>query len=99
MDTIVSGSGEETMTTIGARELKEHTGQALRQVRETGEEIEITYHGRVVARLVPPTAPQAAESDWAVVWSDLDRLAVEIGSRWPDGFSAVEAVSERRREF
>ncbi len=40
-------------TTVGAFEAKTHLGQLLDRV-ESGEEIEITRRGRLVARLVPP---------------------------------------------
>ena len=41
------------MRAIGVRELKERASQVLRRVRERGEEVEVTHHGRVVARLIP----------------------------------------------
>ena len=41
------------MRAIGVRELKEHTSQVRRRVRERGEEIEVTHHGRVVVRPIP----------------------------------------------
>ena len=40
------------MTTIGVRELRQHTSKILRRVREEGETVEITYHGEVIARLI-----------------------------------------------
>jgi len=86
------------MTTIGVRELKERTSQVLRRVRERGEEIEVTHHGRVVARLVPVARPRPRRSASAA-WSTLDRVAREIGTRWPKGWSAVRAVREGRREL
>jgi prevent-host-death family protein len=87
------------MLTVGVRELKEHTSQILRRVREEGQEIEVTYHGRVIARLVPVGMSPPDSSDLAAVWTDLDRLAVEIGARWPSGTTASEAVTEGRREL
>jgi prevent-host-death family protein len=86
------------MPTIGVRELKQQTSQVLRRVRERGEEIEVTLHGRVVARLVPAAAPRARRPASAT-WSSLDRVAREIGARWPKGWSAARAVREGRREL
>ncbi len=86
------------MHSIGVRELKEHTGEILRRVREQGEELEITYHGRAIARLIPIRSTPAP-ANLTPVWADLDRLAVEIGARWPAGVTATEAVSEGRREL
>ena len=87
------------MLSVGIRELKEQTSQILRRVREDGEEIQVTYHGRVVARLVPASAPQPGPTDLSAVWTNLDRLAAEIGARWPSGVTAADAVSEGRREL
>jgi len=86
------------MRSIGVRELKAHASRVLRLERETGEEVEVTYHGRAVARLVPVRPARPAAEETAAVWSDLDRLADEIRARWPVGVSAAEAVGEGRRE-
>jgi prevent-host-death family protein len=89
---------ENAMASVGIRELKQNTSAVLRRVREGGEEVEITLHGRVVARLVP-VIRQTNASDRRVrsVWSDIDRLAEEIGSRWPRGVTAARAVRDTRR--
>lgn len=82
---------------IGVRDLRARTSQILRRVREKGETIEITYRGQVIARIVPaiPVKPDAAALD--AIWADLDRLASEIGRKWPANVTAVAAVSEARR--
>ena len=85
------------MAAVGARELKERTSAVLRRVRERGEEIEVTLHGRVVARLVPARPEARPNARRRAAWSDLDRLAREIGARWPKGVSATRAVHEGRR--
>jgi prevent-host-death family protein len=83
------------MVTVGIRELKQQASELVRMVRETGNEVQVTYHGKVVALLIPveKTAPQDEES----AWTKLDNLAAEIGARWPKGVSAAKAVSEVRR--
>jgi prevent-host-death family protein len=86
------------MHSIGIRELKEHISQVLRRVREQGEEYDITYHGQVVARVIPASQARSTADD-RDVWSDLDRLAAEIGAHWPMGISATDAVQEGRREL
>ncbi|HEV8614560.1 MAG TPA: type II toxin-antitoxin system prevent-host-death family antitoxin [Methylomirabilota bacterium] len=86
------------MAAVGVRELKERTSEVLRRVRERGEEIDVTHHGRVVARLVPVARPRPRRQPSAA-WSTLDRVAREIGARWPKGASAVKAVREGRREL
>ena len=35
-------------------EIKDHLSSVIAELIETGEEVEITKHGKVVARLVPP---------------------------------------------
>lgn len=88
------------MATVGVRELKEQTSQILRRVREGRETIEVTYHGKVVARLVPVEEPKIDNSaEIAAVWAEMDRLAAEIGARCPVGVSATDAVREGRREL
>jgi len=82
------------MVTVGVRELKQQTSELIRRVRESGDEIRVTYHGKVVAHILP-VAPDLEETGRA--WDDLDRLAKEIGKRWPEGVSAAQAVSEGRR--
>ena len=82
------------MVTVGVRELKQRASELIRWVRESGDEIQVTLHGKVVARILPvgPT-PQDTRS----AWDDLDRLAAEIGKRWPEGVSAAQAVDEGRQ--
>jgi prevent-host-death family protein len=82
------------MVTVGVRELKQQASKLIRRVRESGDEIQVTLHGKVVARILPvgPT-PQDARS----AWDNLDRLAAEIGKRWPEGVAAAQAVDEGRQ--
>ena len=86
------------METIGVRELKERASEIMRRVREDGDVFEVSYRGRVVARLVPVTEPETKNdlSSFSARW---EKLAKAIGSHWPDGVSAVDAVREGRREL
>ena len=86
------------MRSVGVRELKERTSQVLRDLQASGEEIEVTHHGRVVARLVPVTRVPTRRRT-AAAWSTLDQVAREIGSRWPKGRSATTAVRKGRRDL
>lgn len=83
------------MVTVGIRELKQQASELVRMVRETGKEIQVTYHGQVVALIVP--VKRASKKDEATAWAKLDNLAAQIGARWPKGVSAVDALSEARR--
>ena len=86
------------MRSIGVRELKHQATQIVRRVRERGEEVQVTYRGRPVARLMPIPRRGPTPKETAAIWSDLDRVAAEIGARWPARRTAVAAVREGRRD-
>jgi prevent-host-death family protein len=81
------------MLTVGVRELKQQASELVRMVRETGETIQVTDHGELIALLVPIKPARNNNKAWA----KLDHLAAEIGARWPKDVSAVDAVFETRR--
>ncbi|HLF75425.1 MAG TPA: type II toxin-antitoxin system prevent-host-death family antitoxin [Anaerolineales bacterium] len=83
------------MVTVGIRELKQQTSELIRLVRETGSEVQVTYHGKVVALLVPVNRSKSKSASRA--WTQLDSLAAEISVSWKQGVSAAKAVSEGRR--
>ena len=85
------------MSRVGIRELKQRTSDVLRRVRERGEEVEVTFRGQVVARLVPVSPSTTSGRRARAVWDDIDRLAHEIGARWPKGVGAARAVRDARR--
>ncbi len=87
------------MRRVGVRELKQQTSSILRRVREEGEVIEITYHGEVVARLVPVSPSPPAGEEMAAILADLEQLSAEISARWPEGVSAQEAIDDVRRDL
>ena len=84
------------MQTVGIRELKQQASELVRQVRENGSSVQITYHGKVVALLIP-VEQTTDSSEEAQAWAELDELAAQIGKHWPKGASATEAISEGRR--
>lgn len=87
------------MQSVGVRELKQQASNLLRLVREEGETVEITYHGEVIAHLVPARKPTDTAENLKGWWADLDQLTAEISARWPAGLSAADAVKEDRREL
>lgn len=87
------------MVTVGVRELKQETSKLLRRVREEGETIEITYHGEVIARLVPVAPPEPTDREIAAVLTNLEALSAEISAHWPEGVSALDAINDVRREL
>lgn len=87
------------MRSVGVRELREKTSQIVRDVREKGEEVDITYRGKVVARIVPSGRTRADREEIAAWWRRHDELGKEISKHWPKGVSAVDAIREQRREL
>jgi antitoxin (DNA-binding transcriptional repressor) of toxin-antitoxin stability system len=88
------------MKTLDVGELIECIDEVLRIVEKEGETIEITHYGEVIAHLVPVRMPQSTtESAKRDVWTDLERLAAEIGAHWPANVSAVDAVRDVRRDL
>lgn len=87
------------MPEIGVRELKEHTSEVLRRVREDKATYQITYRGRIIAELAPTSYADRENEDWDSIWAEMDELAAEISKKWPRGVSAVDAVREQRREL
>ncbi len=83
------------MMRVGIRELKQRASELVRYVRETGNEVQITYHGESVARLSPLLNKQTSVNSERA-WLDLDSLAAQIGAIWPEGLSSVQAIHEDR---
>jgi prevent-host-death family protein len=75
------------MATVGISELKQETSKILRRVREQREIIDITYHGKVVARLIPVTPPMPPDGKIVAVFTSLEALSAEISAQWPEGVS------------
>jgi prevent-host-death family protein len=89
--------GRWTVPAIGIRQLKEQTSEIVRRVREESTTFDVTYRGRIVARLVPVKQSQDDRAASLALLDDLDRLAAELA--WPEGVSAVEVVRDVRREL
>ena len=65
---------------IGIRDLKARAPQVVREVRESGESVEITYRGAVVARLIP-AQDSRGYGDFPAAWQHFDDVVREIGKR------------------
>ncbi len=87
------------MGVVGIRELKARASEVIRRVREHSETIDVTHHGKVVARVVPVSRSSSRNRPPVAAWSTLDRVAREIGASWPKGRSATAAVREGRRDL
>jgi prevent-host-death family protein len=89
---------ERAMTEeIGIRELKANTSEVVRRVREEHASYDVTYRGKVVARLVPAEQKQFNRQEFEKLWKRMDRLAARVSKKWPKGLSAAEAVARDRR--
>lgn len=87
------------MGRISTEDLHTRTTEILHRLRDTGEAIEITEAGTVVARLVPPPTAEPGQFNLDEFWAEWDRLSREIGDSWPTGTSALDSVREQRREL
>jgi prevent-host-death family protein len=87
------------MSTVGVRELRQRASELLRLV-ESGETIEITDRGRLVALLTPvpggsPLERLRASGDVEPATADLDDLPAPLRSRAAELPSAVLARLRR----
>jgi prevent-host-death family protein len=87
-------------TTVGVRELKNHTSRVIRAVREEMSEYVVTLRGEPVAVLRPLDEEerrrlQQTEIDETL--AEMRSLAQEVASAWTSEKSAVELVAEQRR--
>jgi prevent-host-death family protein len=85
------------MRSIGVRELKQRTSEIVRRVRTSGESVEVTVRGEVMALLVPVRRRKRSPKSLDALSTSMDRLAREIGARWPKGAGAADEVSAGRR--
>jgi len=72
--------------TVTATEAKARLLALLDEV-EAGEEVSITRHGRLVARLVPTRGGAALRGKWAgLAWTNVDddELLMSTGDSWSD---------------
>jgi prevent-host-death family protein len=84
--------------TVGLRELRADLTSILRRVSEEGEVVDVTKHGRAIARIVPPSVAAKLDGPLGSTWAEIDQLAAEIGRHWnPESMSGPHAVSADRR--
>jgi len=77
------------MKSVGVYEAKTHLPKLLDQVI-AGETIEITRHGKPVARLVPPEAPKRS------VDQVIDELKKFPKAKLPKGMTIKDLINEGR---
>ena len=87
-------------TTIGVRELKNHTSRVIRAVREEMAEYVVTHRGEPVAVLRPLTEEDAQRLRQVKIdemLAEMKDLAQEVAVAWTSEKSGVELVAEQRR--
>ncbi len=92
------------MPTIGVRELREHTSEVLRQIREQRAEYIVTYQGRPVALLLPVDSEAVEEAMVQAGRKSVEggletwrRVMEQVRRDWPAGKSTQELIDEIRR--
>jgi prevent-host-death family protein len=89
---------KSTLLRVGIREFRTHVSALVRHVEETGEAVEITRRGKLVARLVP--VPKRVDRQRIEeLFARREQLVTELSSGWPKGLSAADAVAEDRRDL
>jgi prevent-host-death family protein len=84
------------MAAVGIRELKAHTSDVMRRV-EAGETIDITNHGRIVARIVPPALTREEIEQSLALLDEMEHQAQAID--WPQSSSVDQIMQDLRREL
>ena len=90
------------MPDVGVRELKIHTSEILRQVREEQVRYVVTHRGRPVALLMPveeadPASQVPVQESTGPAWETLMKLGEEIGREWRSSLTSTELLSDMRR--
>ncbi len=84
------------MRTVGVRELRERAGQILKEVNETGECVQVTHRGRVLAHLVPPRKAPSSEA-LRHLFEEAHRLMDWIGESAPEPTDSSTLMRDERR--
>ncbi len=79
------------MPQVNVTELRQHLPNYLEQVRK-GEELQVTLHGKVIARIVPEQNPQEAACERLIVLRDKCRIG-DVVSPSGEGWEAERGRS------
>ena len=90
---------EASMKTISISDLNERINEMLRLIKEDGETIALTDHGKVVAHVIPtPTSSTQNQQNMEAFWAKTDQLAREIGSYLHEKVDVVDIMNDIRSE-
>lgn len=84
------------MKRMGIRELRDNFKDAIEEVANRGQIIEVTKHGRPVARLVPVLNSNSIDWDANGAWTALNNLREQLKDQWPKGVSAQDIINDVR---
>ena len=92
----------EARARVGVRELRQNLSVYLRRV-EQGETLEVTEHGRLVARLAPAPAPETSNLDRLIAEGRATPASRPIGAlpgpiELPPGTDGLSEALRRMRE-
>lgn len=92
------------MPLIGVRELRSHTSEVLRRVREEKAEYVITHQGTPIALILPVDTEAieakiiaAAKQTTNGSWDTYHQLAERLRRDWPDGQDTQSLIDEIRQ--
>ena len=83
------------MKTLEIVELRDNINEVLSEV-EQGETIAVANNGRIIARLVPARRRRRSQREIDEIIAEMDRVAAELGARWPAGVTVEEAINDVR---
>lgn len=86
------------MEKVGIREFKRDASKILRRVREDGESFDVTYRGKVVARLMPAEEPEEEPMTIEEIFDAWDELTANDPDM-PVSNYALDAIRESRGRF
>ena len=84
------------MKRMGIRELRDNLKETIEDVANNGEIIEVTKHGRPVARVVPVVNSGAINWDTNGAWTALNKLREQLKDEWPKEVSAQNIIDDVR---
>ena len=100
MQNVPTGKQRAARRTVTFQDLATSAESIFREVRETGEPIDVTNGQGLVGRIEPPRRDandQPARFETMEDWlREMKELSEEISRHWPKGVSAQDAIDDIR---
>jgi prevent-host-death family protein len=81
------------MSTITAKQLKQHTGKWLKRII-AGEHLIITYRGKPIAK-IEPIKEEEKETSFMEAWEDIEKTLQESNPYFKNWQEAVHWIRDR----